>query len=55
MYLVGCDAARWKWTGLVGTSQEDKEERKNPDIEILNDDLEDYKGFADMIYNRYMD
>ncbi|MBQ3415066.1 MAG: hypothetical protein IJH39_06940 [Clostridia bacterium] len=34
---------------------EDKEERKNPDIEILNDDLEDYKGFADMIYNRYMD
>ena len=43
--------------GVYGYDEysEDKEERLNPDIEFLNNDLEDYKNFAEMIYNRYMD
>ena len=42
--------------GVYGYEEyfEDKEERVNPDIEILNDELEDYEGFAEMIYNRDM-
>ena len=42
--------------GVYGYEEyyEDKEERLEPDIETINYDLEDYKDFAEQIYNREM-